>query len=188
VIDLSAVTLVVLGAGLAERFGSDKLAAELHGRPLSQHLLRTVSPLPFGQKLLVARGQPWADAYAVAGFTVLNNPQPELGPGASLAVAAAAADRPVLLVCLADMPYVTASHLLRLVEAHNASSKAVASISDDYRGPPAIIPRRLLETIDLVQSGARSLLNQADSVTAEPDNLRDVDTPAMLTLLSSQTT
>jgi molybdenum cofactor cytidylyltransferase len=115
---------------------------------------------------------------------VLDNPQPELGPGASLAVALAEAHHAALLVCLADMPFVTASHLLRLVEAYNVSLEAIASISDGYRGPPAVFPRHLLETGDLARRGARSLLTHAAAVTAPLSMFQDIDTPQDLAQLS----
>lgn len=179
-----AITLVVLGAGLARRFGSDKLAAELHGRPVSHSLLKAIAPLNFKQKLLVARRQPWTTAYAKAGFTVLDNPHPEDGPGSSLAVALATARNSALLVCLADMPFVTSGHLLRLVAAYDASPEVIASISGEYRGPPAIFPRHLLEAQDLARSGAQPLLTHAATIVAPWEDLRDIDTPEDLAELS----
>lgn len=184
--DVSGVTLVVLGAGLARRFGQDKLAAMLDTRPVAHHLLDVIAPLPFPQRLLVARGQAWTHAYAAAGFTVLDNPHPEMGPGASLGIALAAAEQSTLLVCLADMPFVTASHLLRLIETYRASLDVVCSAADKYRGPPAVIPCHLLRAGDLAQNGARSLLNSAPTVTASRYQLQDVDTPEDLASLGLQ--
>jgi molybdenum cofactor cytidylyltransferase len=183
VIDVSGVTLVVLGAGLARRFGQDKLATMLDTRPLAHHLLDVVGALAFPQKLLVARGQAWTHAYSAAGFTVLDNPHSEMGPGASLGIALAASEQSALLVCLADMPFVTASHLLRLIETYRASLDVVCSAAGRYRGPPAVIPCHLLKAGDLAQNGARSLLSRAPTVAASRYQLQDVDTPEDLASL-----
>jgi molybdenum cofactor cytidylyltransferase len=136
--------------------------------------------------LLVARGQAWTHAYAAAGFSIIDNPHPELGPGASLGIALAASEQSALLVCLADMPFVTTSHLRRLIETYRTSLDVVCSAADKYRGPPAVIPSHLLKADDLAQNGARSLLSGAPTVVASRYQLQDVDTPEDLTSLGLQ--
>lgn len=176
----SQTSLIVLGAGLSSRFGSDKLAADLGGRPLATHLLSAIEPIAFAQKILVARGQDWTRGFADAGFEVLANSFPQLGLSSSLRIALSRASGQNVLVMLADMPFVSNRHL-RSIEAAFSShpGHAVASIFLACRSPPALFNREVLahEILDGDQ-GARTLLDFAIAVPAQPGELRDIDRPS----------
>ena len=76
--------LVVLAAGASRRFGAaNKLLQLLDGKPLLCHTLELAAALPVMQRAAVCSVEtaPLAEA---AGFTVLLNPQPELGQSHSL--------------------------------------------------------------------------------------------------------
>lgn len=174
---LERTTLIVLGAGLSSRFGSDKLSAELNGRALATHLLDAVAPLQFAQMLLIARGQGWTDQFRAAGFDLLANPAPQLGQSSSLRIALSAANAEYVLVMLADMPFVSTGHIEAISDAFAKSDGVVASHGRGRSGPPAMFRRSMLERTELRgDKGARDLLNQAVLVFTDARELLDVDT------------
>ena len=84
------LSLVVLAAGASRRFGAaNKLLQLLDGKPLLCHTLELAAALPVMQRAAVCSVEtaPLAEA---AGFTVLLNPQPELGQSHSLRLGLAA--------------------------------------------------------------------------------------------------
>lgn len=170
---------MVLAAGRAERFGSDKLLHPLAGRPLGQHIATTLAEMPFAARLAVCPvASPRRELFA--GFEIIENPHPERGMGASLALGAARAlalDGDALLVCLADMPCVTREHLLALL---GVDGPVAATESSGTRSPPALFSREMLPHLATLagDEGARSLIRTAATVAAPPGMVRDFDTPA----------
>lgn len=175
------VVALVLAAGSASRFGSDKLLHPLHGRPLGAHIAMTLANLPLAARLAVCpAGSTRGDLFRPHGFEIVGNPQPEQGMGTSLALGAQRAmalDADALLLCLADMPFVTADHLRALLAV---DAEAVVTETADLRSPPAAFARTLLPELALLAGdrGARHLLTSAATVVAEPAMVRDFDTPA----------
>jgi molybdenum cofactor cytidylyltransferase len=171
----------VLAAGSASRFGSDKLLHPLDGRPLGEHIAMTLSDVPVAARLAVCPvGSARRELFERHGFEVIDNPHPEQGMGMSLALGATRAialDADALLVCLADMPFVTREHLdaLLAVDADAVVTEAVAA-----RSPPAVFARKLLPELATLSGdhGARHLLKSAAIVPAEPAIVRDFDTLA----------
>ena len=73
------LSLVVLAAGASRRFGAaNKLLQLLDGKPLLCHTLELAAALPVMQRAAVCSVET-APLAKAAGFTVLLNPQPELG-------------------------------------------------------------------------------------------------------------
>lgn len=50
---LNEIAVVLLAAGRGERFGANKLRAELDGRPIAYHAPSRLAALPFGQRIAV---------------------------------------------------------------------------------------------------------------------------------------
>jgi molybdenum cofactor cytidylyltransferase len=177
--------LLVLGAGLSQRFGeADKLGQDLGGRPLAHHALAALEGFDWAARVLVCRADTsWSDAYQATGFQRVINRQPENGMLWSLHLGVAqAVDCPAVMIALADMPLVTADHIRRLITRFDeGQGQAVATKGDGYLGPPAIFPRASLIGLPKQgEGGARSLLAEALPVPIE-DRLRvDVDTPQAL--------
>jgi len=174
---------VILAAGLSSRFPGDKLLHPLGGRPLAAHIADTLLELPLFRPCAVC---PAGNAARIAifrsrGYDIVLNDAPERGMASSLALAAQRAlelDADALLVCLADMPNVTPSHLERLLAAPDGM--AVATAIEGRMGPPALFPRPLLSPLTRLSGdrGARELLADAFPILAEPALGRDYDTLA----------
>jgi molybdenum cofactor cytidylyltransferase len=179
--EAAVVAVALLAAGKAERFGSDKLLAEIDDIPMGEHAAATLAQLNAGQYFAICRSN--SAGYARRGFEIVQNENIDLGQSHSLHIAVNAAcrtDAKALLVALADMPFVPAAHFSELIS--RADEDVVASCDGKHAMPPAIFPRKywqqLLETSG--DSGARNLLVGAKLVCAPAAYLRDIDTPGDL--------
>jgi molybdenum cofactor cytidylyltransferase len=177
------IVAVVLAAGRSMRFGGDKLLHTYRGKPLAAHIAETLAAMPYGHRIAVcpAGDDERSAVFVSCGFGILANDDPAAGMGRSLALAARAAmgrSATALLVCLADMPHVTADHLRALIAAGDAAD-AVATEADGTRGPPAIFRSTLFPRLGSLagDSGARELIRSAAVVTTSPHIVRDYDTP-----------
>jgi molybdenum cofactor cytidylyltransferase len=176
---------VLLAAGRGTRFGGNKLEAMLGGRMLGLHAAQTLAELGCGYRFAVhdPRNAALATALSGEGFALIDNQTPEAGLSHSLALAARAAQATaaeLLLVCLADMPFVTADHLRAVIDA--GVDNVVTSAVGDAHMPPALFPRNLWATLAELtgDQGARALLRGAIAVGGTAAILADIDTRADL--------
>lgn len=174
------VVAVVLAAGSASRFGSDKLLYPLDGRPLGEHIAVTLADVPVAARLAVCPvGSARRELFERHGFEVIDNPHPAQGMGRSLALGAARAidlNADALLVCLADIPFVTREHVEALL---TVDADVVATEATSVRSPPIVFARTILPELTTLtgDQGARHLLKSATTVAAAPQMVRDFDTP-----------
>lgn len=190
------VAVAVLAAGQSRRFGAeDKLAADLKGRRLGEYAVATLAGLAFDQRWVIAASadHPCTASWQASGFAITVNDRAVEGMGTSLALAASLAveaGAEALLIALADMPLVPASHFAALLACGEVLSRAalVASEADGQRSPPALFGRDhfALLAASAGDQGARHLLGAAQPVTCSPDWLIDVDDPAALARLAAR--
>lgn len=184
------IAAAVLAAGQSRRFGAmDKLAADLKGRQLGEYATATLAGLPLAHRWVIAAqaDHPCAAAWRAGGFAVAVNDRAGEGMGTSLALAArlaleAKAD--LLLVALADMPLIPASHFAALLDraAARGVEALVASEADGQRSPPVVFGANLLPELAKAAGdrGARHLLGRAEPLVCAADWLADIDDPATL--------
>ncbi len=171
--------VAVLAAGSGSRFGGGKLDAMLAGKRVGRWVLDAVSEAGLAPGVIVT-GAEAPDFARESDWTLAVNPKAEEGLGTSLAVAAgrALAQGQPLLVLLADMPLVSAEHLIALSNAGGASATVW---SGGKSGVPAYFPLALLPQLAAFSgdAGAGALLSGRVDVTriiAPADMLVDVDT------------
>ncbi|WP_157970217.1 nucleotidyltransferase family protein [Pelagibacterium sediminicola] len=181
--------MAVLAAGLSRRFGpDDKLMAPLDGRPLCDHIACTAAEFDAEVKIAICSpASAPTGVFAMHEFEVIENPHSETGLSSSLKLAvgrAVAHGLDGLVICLADMPFVTLAHLdsLRGSWLESGCSRSIASRasgSDSRPCPPAIFSagafRDLLATSG--DAGARALIAQAATVEINASCLSDFDRP-----------
>jgi molybdenum cofactor cytidylyltransferase len=186
VIGLERIAVILLAAGQSRRFGPlDKLEQPLLGKPLGLHVADTLAVMPFGWKFAVcpAGGGRLAEELVKRGFRPVPNAEPARGRGYSLALGAKAAvgmGADAVMVCLADMPFVSPQHLAALAARFETDiGQAVASTDGSAAKPPAIFASRHLSELGELDgdSGARHLLANAALVVANPAELADLDVP-----------
>lgn len=179
------IVLVVLAAGRSSRFGRPKLLEHLHGKPLACYALRLADRFPFGRKVaIVPPGlDQLEDLCAAAGFQTVVNESPDAGMSRSLRLGMAAmGEMKAMLVLLADMPFVTESHIAALMNAYDPMTGCVASSREGVGQPPALIGKKRFDTLAGMEGdkGARQLVRSGLLIEADPDLLQDIDDPQTL--------
>jgi molybdenum cofactor cytidylyltransferase len=181
---------LVLAAGAATRFGAPKQLAELDGRPLLEHALRTVTAAPVG-RVVVVLGYCADEVIAsvdLHGADAIVCSRWEEGQSASLACGLAElASCEAVVVTLGDQPRVSPDAIRRVIAARNGA----AAVRATYRGAPGhpvLLEQELFEPLRNVSGdkGARNLLLSVQVLDVPCDDLgggEDVDTPAELDAL-----
>jgi molybdenum cofactor cytidylyltransferase len=183
---------LLLAAGSATRFGSDKLRHELpHGVSLAVQAARH---LKTAVPRIVAVVRPGADASAQAlgaeGCEIVVCERAAEGMGASLACAAqAAGGADGYLVALADMPFVRPSSIAAVRDALAAGALIAAPYFRARRGHPVGIAGRLRAELERLSGdeGARKILAAREKElvkvpVGDPGVVRDIDRPEDLLL------
>ena len=194
------VTGIVLAGGRATRFGADKLAVEVDGRPLLHHAILAVATV--SDEVVVVIGsdgaRPPLPADADVRVRVVRDAVADRGPLAGLAAGLAAARGRLAIVVGGDEPSLSPAVLAELLlwlgqEAHGSPLDAVALTEDGQVRPlPAALRVSSVGPVvaALLDGEARSLVGLLQRLrvgTLEPErwrvldpdgaSLRDVDTP-----------
>jgi molybdenum cofactor cytidylyltransferase len=187
---LKNIVGLLLAAGSASRFGSDKLRHALpHGVPIAVQAARVLR-LELNRVVAVVR----ADSRET--FQSLKNEGCEVvvcenaaeGMGASLACAArAAGEADGYLVALGDMPFLRRSSIAAVRDALAGGAPLVAPYFRARRGHPVGIAGRFYQELLSLRGdeGAKKLLaaNEKQLVKVpigDPGVIRDIDTPGDL--------
>lgn len=172
------VVAIVLAGGASSRFGSDKLAASLDGRPLLHHALEAVAAIADRVVVVVAPGAhaPSVPGSLAARVVVARDAAAFGGPLAGLAaglaadVTPAAGEAPrIALVVGGDMPALVPAVLRLLVDTLGADPSLVAMTLGASRPAPlpmVVRPDPARTAIDaiLASGGRRSLLALLEAV------------------------
>jgi len=123
---LDDVTGIVLAGGRSSRFGSDKLAADLDGRPLLHHAIEAVAAVAPEVIVVAAPGvEPPIPVALGTRVRVVHDPQPFGGPLVGLMAALSVVERSIVLVVGGDMPQLVPAVLSRLVATVGPDRRAV---------------------------------------------------------------
>jgi molybdenum cofactor cytidylyltransferase len=183
--------VILLAAGCASRFGSPKLLADVHGRPMLVRALDTLLEVAREDRIVVVLGanadrlEPLVRGVRVS--VVINRGHAD-GMASSIrtGLASVPPDCRGVMIALADQVSVTPGDLRRLVDAWRENPERVAAARyGDSVGVPAIFPAAMFDQLEKLQGdrGARDLLRrEARQVTGVPMPTAavDVDTPADL--------
>lgn len=176
--------LVLLAAGQSKRFGAaDKLREDFLGEPLAFHVVTALEKVPFKARIVVCSNTDLD--FASRGYIMVKNAVPEEGMSGSVVLGVAAARAlgcAAVLVALADMPRVTAAHVLRLLDAADGPDSVVASSDGAHSSPPALFGAAHFGALMKLQgdAGARDLIRTGRRVIAPEAELLDIDRPADL--------
>jgi molybdenum cofactor cytidylyltransferase len=179
---------LLLAAGSASRFGSDKLRHPLlHGVPIAAQALRNLAA-ELGEVIAVVK--PGDDAlFSGEKCQVVVCERAHEGMGASLACAVRAAGRrEAYLVALADMPFIRGTSIAAVRQALERGAALAAPYFRARRGHPVGIAGRFYEQLIALggDEGAKKILGEharelVKIPIGDPGVVRDIDTPADLT-------
>ncbi len=112
---------IVLAGGRSSRFGRDKLAEPIDGRPLLHHAIEAVRAVATD---IVVVAAPGANLLVPPGVRVAHDPEAFEGPLAGLAAGLAALDRAIerVVIVAGDMPTLEPAVLSRLIAGLGAAS------------------------------------------------------------------
>jgi molybdenum cofactor cytidylyltransferase len=185
------VVAILLAAGTATRFGSDKLLHALpHEVPIAIQAARHLKAV-FGRNVLAvvrADSIALADLLRKEGCKVVECDNAAEGMGASLACAArAAVDAEGFVIALADMPFIRSSTIEAVRDAIAAGAPLAAPYFHARRGHPVGVSAKYRPELEALKGdeGARRIIaaNEAGLVkvpVGDPGVLRDIDTPGDL--------
>jgi molybdenum cofactor cytidylyltransferase len=185
---------LVLAAGRSTRMGGpNKLLEEINGRPLVRIATEQVLASRAKPVIVVTGHQKERVELALAGLpiTFVHNPDYAEGLSTSLksGIAAVPAQADGAIVCLGDMPQVSAALIDRLITAFEPERGALVVIPTiaGKRGNPVLWARRFFGDLAALEGdvGARHLIaGYAEAVTEvaveDAAALTDVDTPEAL--------
>ena len=171
--------LILLAAGQSSRFtGGNKLEADFLGKPVGLHVVTALEDIPFKARFVVRD----ACSLDFDGYQVIDNHDPDQGMSRSVRMgveAAKQAGAEAVLIALADMPRVTATHIYRLLDAADSSDAVVASSDGTQPRPPAVFGSGQFDFLLSLEGdeGARELVRGGKHVVTAPAELIDIDTP-----------
>ena len=177
---------VVLAAGRSARMGSPKALLDFLGLPFAVRILEALEALEVKTRVVVLGQDAPRIQPVLAGHDcmIVENPEPETGPIASLRGALRAL-QPVqptaVLVWPVDLPHVRVTTVEQILEAHRRTNGSiVVPTLGERRGHPVIWGSRLfgelLESPAATREGARAILRQhQQDVLSVP-----VDDPAVI--------
>ncbi len=172
----------ILAGGRGRRIGGDKAIVELHGRPLISYPLEAVREA-LGQVAILAKAD--TKLPYVSGVTVWIEPEPRAHPLIGITQALALADGRPVLVCGADLPFVTARLIRKLARANPGRAPAVVASARGVMQP--LLGCYQHRALPLLRAEAQAETRPVqDTIAAidpvlleveDPEELFDVDSP-----------
>ena len=194
--------VLILAAGLGRRFIGNKMMYEYNGRPLVSNCLSLCTSLLSEDRInsvTVVVSNETVSSYVkecFPDFSIIDNPHPEDGISSSIrtgiqAIRAANPRSNSTLILLGDMPNLTQSHIISLIDACQkppieiAASHVIGSPDDDFRNP-IVISSKFYDELLLLSNdhGAKSIIKKQYNtssgtiaiVDTEESVLCDIDT------------
>jgi molybdenum cofactor guanylyltransferase len=185
------VTALILAGGRSSRFGRDKLAEPIAGRPMLDHVVERVRAVTSDIVVVTAAAM---TPDVPPDVVIVRDDRPFEGPLAGLRIGLRAVDPGVerVIVVGGDMPTIVPAVLDRLIAALDRREAAVLADEDRPRPLPLAVRRAAASTavdrlLDTGERRLRALLEHLDveviahGVWRDDDStgesLRDVDVP-----------
>lgn len=185
---------IVMAAGNARRFGSNKLDARVEGKTLLRRALEAVPAACFDRVVVVTQYPQGMDLAREMGFLPVENPRPDLGLSHTIALGMAhMQDMDGVMFQVSDQPLLRRDSVERLVAAFCRHPDRLAALAHDgVRGNPCLFPASLFPELTALEGdhgGSAVIRRHPDLlllVEAPPQELTDVDTPQALEVLTGE--
>ncbi len=182
--------IVLLAAGNSQRFGSLKLTADIHGKPMFEYALKLYDCIPVACKIIVTQYEEIFYKAREMGFRAVLNEYPEMGISKSIGMGIVEAkklmpDLEALMFGVCDQPYLsveTIEHLWQMLEENEAG--IICPKAGEQLGNPVIFRQKYFEELALLTGdvgGKRVLRKHLDDVfylnIENLQELKDIDYP-----------
>lgn len=182
---------IVMAAGNASRFGSNKLLAQLHGKPLIAYALDALPADKFSAIVVVSQYEEVLNLAESLGYTAIRNLHPERGQSHSIQLGlAAVSDCDGVLFQVADQPHLRRESIASLTELFAAHPDTVVGLAHEgQRGNPCLFPSRFFPELMAIRGdrGGNVVISQHPEalhlLEVDARELLDVDTPDILAQL-----
>ena len=186
------ISAIVLAAGRSSRMGTAKSLVPVGGRPLLDHVLRTVHRSGVDEVVVVLghEAERVRSAISLDGARVIINEAYEAGMSTSIQAGVRAANprSDGLLIVLGDQPFVSSKTVDELITRRNGSdAKIVIPTYRGQRGNPVLLDRSISEEVQEIEGdqGCRALFGRhLDGILEvpvdDPGILVDLDTPEQI--------
>ncbi len=195
------IAVLLLAAGQSRRMGRDnKLLALVDGKPMVRHVAEQALASHADHLLMVTGHEADEVLKTVWDLDVpsVDNPDYTDGLSTSLKLGFRVLQDTYdgILVCLGDMPFVTADTLNRLIEAFDPEEgrSIIVPTTEGKRGNPALLSAQFKDEVREISGdmGAKALISENETVTYgveidSPSIFADIDTPEILAKITSQT-
>jgi len=187
------IGVIILAAGRSTRMGSNKLLADLNGKPLVRHAADAALASNARPIVVVTGHQPERVSAVLEGLPLAFIHNPDFADGLSTSlktgVRALPAEVTAVIVLLGDMPLISSMAINEVMTAFEAAPEKIAAVPvyGGEWGNPVLLSRALFAEVATLQddAGARKLLQgRAGDVLEVPFAsdaiLIDLDTPEAL--------
>ena len=191
------ISAVVLAAGLGRRMGGTKMLADFGGKPMVVATAENMLASGVDEVIVVTgyESEKVVAALAHLKVRVNYNPDYETGMASSLRVGVEAAEHAdAVIICLGDMPRVSAEIIDRMIAAFNPTEhrSIVVPTHQGQFGNPVLWGSEHFPRLTSMQGdkGARNLIaglkSEATEIEADESVLMDADTPEALAVLRTK--
>lgn len=179
---------VVMAAGNARRFGSNKLTASLNGQTLIRRALEAVPSEQFFRVVVVTQYPEIMNLVKDFSFTSIFNAHPDRGISYTVQLGLTALrDCDAVLFLASDQPLLRRDTMEHLTELYRLNPDRIVALGHNgVRGNPCIFPACLFpELMRLTEDhGGNTVIRAHENLLllceAPADQLTDIDTPAEL--------
>ena len=185
---------LIMAAGNARRFESNKLAAEFQGKSLIRHALEAVPKELFFRVVVVTQYPEVEDMAAEFGFEAIRNEHPDYGISHTIALGTQAMeDCDAILYMVSDQPLLGKDTVARVVQDWKEHPDfIVGAAHKGKRGNPCIFPQEFFAELLQLQEDhggnvvIRKYPDRLHTVETAELELTDVDTTEALDALNKQ--
>ena len=175
---------VIMASGMAKRFGSNKLLADLGGKPVLQWILDTTDGM-FCRRIVVTRNPETAAFCRSLGLQVILHALPNRCDTIRLGLEAVGTDASAVLFCQGDQPFVHRDSLIAMAQAAMTDRGKIFRLGyGDLLASPVIFPKALYGELSSLPPGAGGgyVMKQHPDLVQKIEaqgahELWDIDTP-----------
>ena len=174
------VTGIIVAGGQSRRFGSDKAAAMLRGRPLLQWVRDALAPAVSDIVIVTAAGQTLPPMHPSSPVAVVEDREAQRGPLAGIAAGLGAAPSAVCFVTSCDAPLLRPSVVELVVQALDSHDIALPEVGGHQQPLTAAYRREAcLAAVEAALAAGTNKITEAFAPLAVrllgEDQLRSVD-------------